>query len=323
MRRHNELFSSSIPSALGRAATGLATGECSAPATAATPCKLHRGCAWALRLLSIGLIVYASACDALAQGSSVGTPSAPVGGPVSLPVDNPMGMPDLRGVVPAAKDAQGVTASLAIFVLLTVLSLAPAILMMATSFTRMVIVLALIRQAIGTQNLPPSQVVTSLALIMSAIVMAPTWQKIQADAVDPYMAGKLDQRTALARGVEPLRDFMTRQIEHAQNEDDVYLFVEHSRGAPWPEDKPLQWSQVRLWELVPAFVLSELKVAFIMGFRMYLPFLVIDMVISAILISMGMLMLPPVLISLPFKLLLFVVADGWNLVVGSLLESFV
>lgn len=265
----------------------------------------------------IVLLLGVAAAPAWGQSGVETTPPA-----ASAQLDNPLGIPDLRNVVPAARDAEGVSASIAILVLLTVLSLAPAILVMMTSFTRMVIVLALLRQAIGTQQLPPSQVVTSLALIMTCIVMAPTWRDIHQSAVEPYLEGRLNQREALDRAAEPLRAFMIRQIENAQNEDDVYLFVEYARGRPVPVDAPLKWSEVRFWELTPAFVLSELKVAFVMGFRLYLPFLVIDMVVSAILISMGMLMLPPVLISLPFKLLLFVIADGWRLVVGALLESF-
>src|SRR5262245_58980937 len=164
--------------------------------------------------------------------------------------DNSLGIPDLKKVFPPAADAQGVTASMAVFVLMTVLALAPAILVMMTSFTRIVIVLALLRQAIGTQQLPPSQVTTGIALIMTAVVMAPTWQAIQQDAVDPYMGGKLSQRAALDKAAEPLRRFMIRQIENARNEDDVFMFVEHSRGKPLSTDAPLRWSEVRMWELV-------------------------------------------------------------------------
>ena len=259
----------------------------------------------------------ASVCRAQLRDDASAAPAA-----ASPAVDNPLGVPDLRKVLPPASDAGGVSASVAILVLMTVLSLAPAILVMMTSFTRIVIVLSLLRQAIGTQQLPPSQVIVSFALILTGIIMAPTWGTIQRDALDPYMEGRLSQREALARAGAPLRDFMIRQIKSAQNEDDVYLFVEHSRGRPIPADEKLRWEEISLWELTPAFVLGEMKIAFLMGFRMYLPFLVVDMVISAILISMGMLMLPPVLISLPFKLLLFVLADGWHLVVASLLAGF-
>jgi len=241
--------------------------------------------------------------------------------PSSTPVDNPIGIPDLTQYAPPARDAEGVTNSLKILVLLTVLSLAPAILIMMTSFTRIVIVLTLLRQALGTQQLPPSQILVGMSLILTFIVMAPTWQRMKADAVDPYLDGKLGQEAAFDKGAAPLRDFMFRQIEAARNEENVYLFYEYSHG-PVPEGEELDVAKVSLVELVPAFLLSELETAFVMGFKLYLPFLVIDMVVSAILISMGMMMLPPVLISLPFKIMLFVLADGWGLVVGSLMSSF-
>ena len=236
-------------------------------------------------------------------------------------LDNPAGIPDLSRIAPPAKDAGGLSASIKILVLLTVLSLTPSILIMVTSFTRILVVLALLRQALGTQQLPPSQVLTGLALIMTILVMAPTWQKMKAEGVDPYMDGKLSQAEAFDRSAAPLREFMFRQIEAAGNEESIYIFSEYARG-PLPDGDELRRDNVGLVELIPAFVLSELKTAFVMGFRIYLPFLVIDMVIASILISMGMMMLPPVLISLPFKLMLFVLADGWGLVVGSLLNSF-
>jgi len=241
--------------------------------------------------------------------------------PIAAEDANPLGVPDLSKVLPPADDTEGVSASVRILILLTVLSLAPSILIMMTSFTRIVIVLALLRQAMGTQQLPPGQILIGLSLIMTMLVMAPTWQEMKADAVDPYLAGEMGQRAALDKGLAPLRDFMFRQIEQAENEENVYLFYEYAHG-PVPEGEELERHQVGLAQLVPAFVLSELKTAFVMGFKIYLPFLVIDMVIASILISMGMMMLPPVLISLPFKLMLFVLADGWGLVVGSLLNSF-
>ena len=260
-------------------------------------------------LLSLGVVG-----PATVQAQSSSESAAPA-------LDNSFGLPDLSQVVPSAKDAKGVTASLKILVLLTVLSVAPSILIMMTSFTRIVVVLALLRQALGTQQLPPGQVLIGLALIMTMLVMAPTWQRMKADAVDPYLDGQLGQAEAFERGAQPLREFMFRQIKAAENEEDVYLFVEYARG-PIPDKALLQEKDVRLSELIPAFVLSELETAFVMGFKIYLPFLVIDMVVASILISMGMMMLPPVLISLPFKLMLFVLADGWGMVVGSLLHSF-
>jgi flagellar biosynthetic protein FliP len=239
----------------------------------------------------------------------------------STSIDNSFGIPDLRELIPPATDRKGISASLKILVLLTVLSLAPSILIMMTSFTRIVVVLALMRQAMGTQQLPPGQVMVGLALIMTMLVMAPTWQQMKTDAVDPYFAGELGQAEAFERGVKPLRDFMFRQIESAGNEENIYLFAEYAHG-PIPDGSELDPEAVGLTELIPAFVLSELETAFVMGFRIYLPFLVIDMVIASILISMGMMMLPPVLISLPFKLMLFVLADGWGVVINSLLRSF-
>ncbi len=270
---------------------------------------------WASRLL----IVCGAFCVVVVADSPA---RAQVAANRGRAIDNPLGMPDLSAIAPPAKDAEGVSASLKILVLLTVLSLAPSILIMMTSFTRILVVLALLRQAIGTQQLPPGQVLTGMALILTMLVMAPTWNKIKTDAVDPYLDGGMGQARAFEAGVAPLRDFMFGQIESAENEEHIYMFVEYVRG-DLPDGAQLDHDDVAMTELIPAFVLSELKTAFVMGFKIYLPFLVIDMVIASILISMGMMMLPPVLISLPFKLMLFVLADGWGMVVGSLLNSFV
>ena len=233
-------------------------------------------------------------------------------------------IPDLTQVVPQAKDREGVSATLQIFVMMTVLTLAPAILVMTTSFTRILIVLSLLRQAIGTQQLPPAQIMTGLALFMTFLIMGPTYDKIYSEAVGPYLNNDPGMTQELAWDIADghMRDFMFAQIERVENEEDIYLFLEYSRGGSVPLAETVTREQVQTRVLVPAFVLSELKTAFVIGFRMYLPFLVIDMVIATVLISMGMLMLPPVLISLPFKLLLFVLADGWHLVVTSLLAGF-
>lgn len=263
-------------------------------------------------LVFVGLSGFALLAPAEAQ-------AIPAAGAQSI--DNPWGLPDLSQLAPPAKDAGGISASLKILVLLTVISLAPSILIMMTSFTRIIVVLSLMRQAMGTQQLPPGQVLVGLSLIMTMLVMTPTWQRMKTDAIDPYLDGKLSQAEAFEKGAKPLRDFMFRQVEEAKNEEHIFLFVEYARGE-LPPDAELLPDDVRLIELIPAFVLSELETAFVMGFRIYLPFLVIDMVIASILISMGMMMLPPVLISLPFKLMLFVLADGWGVVVGSLLQSF-
>lgn len=218
----------------------------------------------------------------------------------------------------------GITSTLQILILLTLLSLAPAILIMTTCFTRIIIVLSLLRQAIGVPGLPPSQVLVGLSLFMTFAVMAPTWQRIYGEALKPWLDGTpgTSQGQALDKGLAHLREFMFEQIERAGNEEDVYLFHEHALKGPVPAEASLRRADVSTATLVPAFIMSEIKTAFIMGFRIYLPFLVIDMVIASVLVSMGMLMLPPVLISLPFKILLFVLADGWHLVVGSLLTSF-
>ena len=231
----------------------------------------------------------------------------------------PAGGPTRAGETPAERP--GLSASLSIILLLTVLSIAPAMLVMCTSFTRVVIVLSLLRQAIGTQSLPPSQVIVGLSLFLTFLIMAPTLERINADALVPLQANQIDEFVAWERAKQPLRDFMFNQIEYAGNWGDVYMILNY-RGIDTSEPGKLVRGDVDMLSLIPAFVLSELKVAFLMGFRLYLPFLVIEMVISSILISMGMMMLPPVLISLPFKLLLFVLVDGWRLVAGSLLNSF-
>ncbi|MCG3180659.1 MAG: hypothetical protein BIFFINMI_03022 [Phycisphaerae bacterium] len=241
------------------------------------------------------------------------SPSSPAG----VPIDNPLHIPDLTKVAPPAKDSGGLSATLQLLVLLTVLTLAPAILVMVTCFTRIIVVLSLLRQALAAQQLPPNQVLLGLALFMTFFIMTPTWQAIHKEALSPYLAGQMDQKTAMTRAAAPVRAFMIRQITEAGNQDDVYMFLDYQgKGAA------REWSDVPTSVMIPAFVISELKVAFVMGFKIYLPFLIIDLVIASVLISMGMLMLPPVLISLPFKLLLFVLVNGWHLVIGTLLTSF-
>ncbi len=230
--------------------------------------------------------------------------------PASLP-GSPMQLPDLTR-------RENFSAAMQIIILLTILSLAPAILIMMTSFTRIIIVLSLLRQALGTQQLPPNQVLIGLSLFMTFLVMGPTIQQVNDRALRPYMDGTIGQPEALANAQAPIRAFMQRQIEASGNIADVDLFTEFA-GKPPAE----RWEDVGTTTLIPAFMLSELKTAFYIGFKVYLPFLIIDMVISSVLISMGMMMLPPVLISLPFKLLLFVLVDGWRLITGSLMGTFV
>jgi flagellar biosynthetic protein FliP len=261
----------------------------------------------------VGLIVLVCAVSAYAQTPARVPPP---------PFDNTVNIPDLSKFLPPASDAKGVSASLQILVLLTVLTLVPSILVMMTAFPRIIIVLALLRQAVGTQQLPPSQILLALSLFLTMLVMAPTWHKIQTDAVTPYFDNRMGQAQAFDITAGHLKDFMYRQIEQAGNYEDVYLFLEYTENRAIDPAEEIEAAQVPLTVMIPAFMLSELKTAFIMGFRIYVPFLVIDMVIATILLSMGMMMLPPVLISLPFKILLFVLADGWHLVVETLLFSF-
>lgn len=208
---------------------------------------------------------------------------------------------------------QGVSTAIQIVLLLTVISMAPAILLMMTSFTRIVIVFSLLRQALGVQQAPPNQVLIGLALFLTFFIMSPALQKINENALKPYTAGTIGQEAAFANAIDPLRSFMLKNTR----EKDVELFLKLSKSAQ-PEKK----EDISTIVLIPAFVTSELKTAFQIGFLIYLPFLVIDMVVASVLMSMGMMMLPPVMISLPFKLMLFVLVDGWYLLVGSLVQSF-
>jgi flagellar biosynthesis protein FliP len=189
---------------------------------------------------------------------------------------------------------------------------------MTTSFVRIVIVLGLLRQALGTQQLPSTQVITSISMFLTLLIMAPVWKQSYDEGIEPYVNRQIDLEQAWEASVQPVRRFMSDQIERTGNSDDIWLFLQYMPKEPTPES----YDEVPLVALLPAFVLSELKTSFLIGFQIYLPFVVLDMVISSVMISMGMLMLPPALISLPFKLLLFVLADGWRLVVGMLLESF-
>lgn len=217
----------------------------------------------------------------------------------------------------------GLSASINILILLTILSLAPSILIMCTCFTRIVIVLSMLRQALGTQGLPPSQIIIGLSLFLTFVIMTPTAQRMYVEGIRPYSTGaEKDYMVTWERTKQPLRDFMFTQIEATGNWSGVYMMLNY-RGIDTSEPQSLTRSDVDMLSLIPAYILSELKVAFLMGFRIYLPFLVIDMVIASLLISMGMLMLPPVLISLPFKVLLFVLVDGWQLVTGSVMTSVI
>jgi flagellar biosynthetic protein FliP len=218
-----------------------------------------------------------------------------------------------QGGVIDTSNPQNVSAAIQILLMVTVLSMAPAILVMVTSFTRIIVVLSLVRNAIGIPQLPPNQVLIGLALFLTAFVMAPAIQQINEEALQPYLNGTITQDEAFNRGEAPLRAFMLKQTR----ESDIGLFLKLSG-----QEKPETVDDIPTYVLVPAFTISELKTAFQMGFVMFIPFLVIDLVISSALLSMGMMMLPPVIVSLPFKILLFVLVDGWFLIVGSLVGSF-
>lgn len=226
-----------------------------------------------------------------------------------------------QGIVPTipgvnrSENPDDVVTTLEILFLLTILSLAPAILVMTTSFTRIVIVLSFLRRALATQDLPPNQIVVGLSLCLTFMIMGPTFREMKETALVPYMNAEITQKTAFIRALEPMRKFMFRQTR----QKDLRLFVDISR-LPLPAN-PTR-ADIPTEVLVPAFVISELRRAFIMGFALFLPFLVIDLVVASTLISMGMLVLPPVMISLPFKILLFILVDGWHLVIGSLVQSF-
>ena len=222
-------------------------------------------------------------------------------------------LPTLSLGIKEANTPAEVATALQVLLVLTILTVTPAILLMTTAFTRIVIVLGFVRQAMGTQNTPPNQVLLGLALFLTFFVMAPTLNTLNQQALQPYMAEKITQQQALERSVAVMREFMFSQVQ----ESELQLFIDITKEEQ-PEDKQAISSSI----LIPAFMLSELKRAFQMGFLIYVPFLVIDMLVASVLMSMGMMMLPPIVISLPFKLLLFVLVDGWQLVVGSLVKSF-
>ena len=200
-----------------------------------------------------------------------------------------------------------------LLLILTVLSLAPALLMMVTSFTRIIIVLSLVRNALGVQQMPSNQIIIGLALFLTFFIMAPVWQQVNEEALKPYYEDRINGEEALALASTPVKNFMLKQTR----EKDLALFVKLSK-----EKRPEKPMDITLPVLIPAFVISELKTAFQIGFLIFLPFFIIDIVVASILLSMGMMMLPPIMISLPFKLLLFVLVDGWYLIVESLVRSF-
>ena len=221
--------------------------------------------------------------------------------PLKLTIDDSINGPNKIAIV------------LQLLFILTVLSLAPSILIMLTSFTRIVVVLSLLRHALGTQQMPPNQIIIGLSLFLTFFIMMPVWNKVNNQALQPYFNEQISAKKALDVTAQAMKKFMLRQTR----EKDIALFIKISRGK-----RPKTPDDITLPVLIPAFIISELKTAFQIGFMIYLPFLILDMVVASVLLSMGMMMLPPVMISLPFKLLLFVLADGWYLIVGSLVRSF-
>jgi len=222
-------------------------------------------------------------------------------------------LPKITIGVEKAKGPGDVSATLQILFVLTVLSLAPALLILTTSFVRIVIVLSFVRNALGTMQMPPNLVLIGLSLFLTFFVMAPAWKRVNDDALQPYLTGKIGYEEALRKGVKPLRQFMFKQTR----DKDLALFIRLSK-----QSRPRTPDDVPTHVLIPAFVISELKTAFQIGFVIYVPFLIVDLVVASALMSMGMMMLPPVTISLPFKILLFVMVDGWHLIVKSLILSF-
>ncbi len=222
-------------------------------------------------------------------------------------------LPSVTIGVGQADQPEKVSVLLQILLLLTVLSLAPAIVVMMTSFTRLAVVFSLLRHALGTQQMPPNQVLIGLALLLTFFLMSPVYEKVNKDALQPYLAEEISQTQAIERALIPIRQFMFKQTR----KKDIALFLQVSKS-----DKPHNIDEIPTMVLIPSFVISELKTAFQIGFLIYIPFLIIDMVVASVLLSMGMMMLPPFMVSLPFKLMLFVLVDGWNLLVGSLVKSF-
>ncbi len=222
-------------------------------------------------------------------------------------------LPTISLGVKDATNPEEVSTALQVLFVFTILSVAPAILLMTTAFARIVIVLGFVRQAMGTQNTPPNQIIVGLALFLTFFIMSPIFNQINTAALQPYINEEITQKKALDESISIMRDFMFSQVQ----ENELQLFIDITK-----DEQPENKEDISTMILIPAFMLSEIKIAFQMGFLIYVPFLVIDMIVASVLMSMGMMMLPPIIISLPFKLLLFVMVDGWYLVVGSLVKSF-
>jgi flagellar biosynthetic protein FliP len=227
--------------------------------------------------------------------------------------DKLMPFPKISVEVGKATKPEEVSVTLQILFLMTILSLAPALLILTTSFTRIIVVFHFLKQAMGTPQMPPSQVLVGLALFLTFFVMAPVWNKVNDQALQPYLNKNLTLEEAYQKGVEPIREFMLKQTR----EEDLGLFLNLAKI-----EKPNTRAEVPTYVLIPAFAISELRVGFQIGFVLFIPFLIIDLIVSSVLMSMGMMMLPPIMISVPFKILLFILVDGWHLIVSSLISSF-
>lgn len=225
----------------------------------------------------------------------------------------PVPIPKIGLDVGTSDNPQDVSVTIQILILMTVLSLAPSIMIMTTSYLRIIIVFHFLKSALGTQQVPPSQMLAGLALFITFFVMAPTWGKVNDQAIKPYMEKKLTLEAAYDKGIEPVREFMFKNVR----DEDLELFVGLANLK-----RPNSKTELPTYILVPAFAISELRAGFIIGFFLFIPFLMIDMIVGSVLMSMGMMMLPPTLVSLPFKILLFVLVDGWNLIIGSVVRSF-
>ena len=222
-------------------------------------------------------------------------------------------LPSVNVEFGTADSPEKVSSTLQVIALLTIVSITPAVLIMTTSFVRIVVVIGFLRNALATQNVPPNQVILGLAMFMTFYIMSPYWSQANEQGIQPYLAGQISQEEALQKTVEPIREFMFRQTR----ESDLALFVNLADA-----ERPETQEDVSTFVLIPAFMISELKTGFEIGFMIYVPFIVIDMIVATTLMSMGMMMLPPVMISLPFKILLFVMIDGWHLLIQSIIVSF-
>ena len=235
---------------------------------------------------------------------------------ISISFAEPINIPKITLGIDEATEPQETVTTIQVILLLTVLTLAPSILILMTSFARIIIVLSFLRSALGTNQMPPNQVMVGLALFLTFFIMSPTFNEINNNALQPYLANEISQQEAYDNAVGSIKHFMLSQL---RGESDLALFVEIGEIKEVPEDL----SELPLTIIVPSFIISELKIAFQMGFVIYIPFLIIDMIVSSTLMSMGMMMLPPSLISMPFKLLLFILVDGWNLVIKTIVTGFV